>query len=129
MPRLITEQIQTIPQLLSQGLNRAQIARKFKCSQSAISTRVRGVKSHKHRGSIRSVGRPSKLTKSQKERVIKIVQHKNHLGTQKLVHYINDKIDTDASDRTLRNVSKETLFKFNFPVEKPLLTERHKKIG
>jgi hypothetical protein len=55
------------------------------------------------------------------------MKRKKHLGTRKLVHYINDKIDTDVSDRTLRNVSKGAGFKFNFPVKKPLLTERHKK--
>ncbi len=43
---------------------------------------------------------------------------KTSWNAKKLVHYINDKIYTDVSDRILRNFSKKIRFKFNFPVKK-----------
>lgn len=126
MPHLTPEQIVSIPSLLQQGYNEAAIARKFKCARSTISRRVRSnPKPPRSKGKVR-VGRPPKLSPTQKKKALKAIKHYKHLGSRRLAPKISNMLQINVTDREIRKLCQDARLKFDFPVKKPLLTALHK---
>lgn len=113
--------------LYHKGVNQSQIAKVLKCSNQAVSKRLKSWRTTTPHHSKNVGGRPTKIPRKQELAVEKILKTKSRIGTKHLVGVVRDKTGIVLSARTLRRFAHKKGFIWGKPRAVPRLSDIQKK--